>query len=316
MKKTAFFIAALLLLFFLASCSGNQNNEITKFNPYKGSQGITVEFLKNSPPKNVFHNESFNIALKLQNKGAFHVIENKTSKNAVFFNLEFDRYYFESLTNPSGKISLNGKSYEDRQGQAETIDFLLRAKELQGQIASPESQIIFNICYPYETKLVQDVCIDSDPFDLDARKKSCQATTIALTDQGAPIAIKQIEPRMNIKTHETNTYVSPSFTITLKNAGAGNFAAKTDKPLIEQCSIKDTGFSNFGKAKINARLSNYELVCTPEYVNFVNNEGTSNCRIANNDFIPLTFVSQPDTLHIDIEYIYLEAHIRKIEILR
>jgi len=311
------------ILIFLAAFSGCQTNgeNPTNFNPYQGTAGISLEFLKNAPPNQAYQGEQLSVVANLHNQGAYSVVKNSSQDDQIFFHLTFDNYYFRALTQEKGSIGLDGKNYYDQFGESRTLEFVLEAKELEGQRESPESQIIFNLCYPYHTKLVQDVCLDSDPFNLDQRKKTCESQTHTFTGQGAPIAVTKIEPRMSVRTDdEDNTFVSPSFTLTFQNKGTGNVISRTfEKPLEDQCSIKNTGITEFGKTgKLDVRLSRRNLVCKPDVLNFVNNEAKTTCYVEGEgqQFIPLTFVTQPDILYIDLDYIYLDAETKTVEIVR
>ncbi len=318
MKTAAILLVIIVLPLIFFGCDSSDPG-ITSFNPYQGSEGIGVEFLKNAPPKQVYQGEQVSIIANMHNKGAYHVISNSSQDDKIFFHITFDKYYFQPITPEKGQIQLTGKNYYDHLGESKPVEFVLQANALEGQRESPESQIIFNLCYPYHTKLVQDICLDSDPFNLDKRKKTCNSQTISFKDQGAPIAITIVEPRMSVMTDDSNnTYVSPSFIITFKNVGSGNLVSRTEKPIEDQCNIKNTGVVEFGHAKVQAKLSSHPLVCSPQNLSFIDNEAKTTCFIQgeSKQFIPLTFVTQPDVLYIDLDYIYLDAITKTVEIVR
>jgi hypothetical protein len=313
--------AMVCMLFLLTACP--TSNLPVSFNPYQGSEGVTLEFATNGPPPKVFANETFNVIAKIQNKGAYNA-------SAIFFDLIYDTYYFEAAElrnspNPNADrnramVSLEGKTFYNPQGSFTTEEFLLRAKPIEGERESPTSTILFNLCYPYQTRLAAEVCLDSDPFNMDVRKKTCSALPKMYSNQGAPVAITKIEPRMTVKRGSDTepTMISPTFTITFKNLAKGIIIQKTTADLGQQCTLTDTNKTLWGKADVAARISDKPMSCTPSTLNFVNDEATTTCRLQNDQdgFMTIQFLTQPDVLLVTLDYLYLSAASKTVTISR
>ena len=313
--KTYNVILIISLIIFLTSCNGGET-PITKFNPYQGSDGVVMELLDNAPPDQIYEEDSFNVVVKLHNKGAYDI--SRDNGEWVYFRIVYDPFYFDMYENYNSQYAtdLTAKDLFDHYGQFITKEFLLQSKKIEGQRENPTSKMLFNLCYPYQTLVTEDVCIDRDPFNLDVRDKPCTSRDITLTDQGAPIAVKKIEPRMPTKIDNDQVWVKPNFQITLKNVGGGNVIRRTNELLDKQCIVKDTDQQYWGSINVTAKLGNFDLDCSPEYATFYDGEALVNCQLPGDGFILLSPVSQPDVLVINTSYIYVTAESHDISILR
>ncbi|RJQ17362.1 hypothetical protein C4573_04895 [Candidatus Woesearchaeota archaeon] len=300
---------AMVALLLLTACTST-TKQPSSFNPYKGPYGLKTEFMKNAPPAKIFQEEDFNVIVKVQNAGAFNISKDEKTEGYLYF--IYDSYYFTlNGSEEPTEIELPGKHYFNQEGSLETYSYLFHARTIEGQRESPSSKILMNVCYPYTTKLTADVCIDKDPFNLDARKKSCSAKLLTFANQGAPVAITRVEPRMTV----SDNRVTPSFAITLKNVGGGTMIQKTEQSIQQQCVLKESPTQLWGKLIINASLFNRPLDCNPNPVNFMNNEGTVNCKLIG-DPLELTFISQPDILTIQTDYLYFQTSSKDVQIVR
>lgn len=298
-------LVVFLLPLALTSCKSGGTSTITQFNPYQGVKGVTMELNDKTIPKTVFQNEQFNAFVKLQNEGAFNVT------NGLFL-IVIDPYYLTSLSSKEWTVNLTGKSYTDQKGAMDGYTFLLTANPIEGQRESPTTKVVFSLCYPYHTKFVSDVCLDSDPYSMDVRKKSCISKILTFSGQGAPVAVTQIEPRMSIKFDANNvSWVAPSFKITLKNLGQGMVMRPNASmgKLRDQCMQRQLT----NEINITVRLFNDTLNCTPAVLRFDQGEAIAYCT---SSYRNLTFVTQPDVLFVDTDYIYYETDTREIEVMR
>ena len=87
MYKKLILIFGILILIVIAGCEGRffkkvsgRDSPITDVDIRQGTEGLTMEFTKNAPPKNVFEGGGddggsgiFPVAVKLENKGAYDI---------------------------------------------------------------------------------------------------------------------------------------------------------------------------------------------------------------------------------------------------
>lgn len=100
MSKKIILAIGILFLLVIAGCEGGnvfgkrQKNErpMTDADVRKGISGLTMQFVKNAPPENVFEESGFPVSLKLKNEGASDIEDNKgtieTESGIVVFGFE------------------------------------------------------------------------------------------------------------------------------------------------------------------------------------------------------------------------------------
>ncbi len=258
--KVAVFVLLLIAAMF-ASCSGQQKSEVEK--RQTGTEGVVLEFMKNTPPSEVFEGMEFPVSVKLWNKGIFSLrnvptvdSEGRVVKGSPearykgYLSMVFDPYYlefkditsatrsrynpflniFEESTNiaaAQGAFKLSGKSEAYPEGEITSIDFLFKARKLGGQIEHPSTKLTYTLCYPYSTILNANVCIDKDYYNQEAREKVCVARDLSFSEgQGAPVAITSVEPRFVTAEYNGKRVVKPLFRIELENKGNGNIISQ------------------------------------------------------------------------------------------
>jgi len=74
-NKKIILITCILFLLVIAGCTGGSRNKspITDVDVRSGTDGLIMEFAKNAPPKKVFEDSVFPIAINLKNRGAFDI---------------------------------------------------------------------------------------------------------------------------------------------------------------------------------------------------------------------------------------------------
>ena len=65
-------VAVLLLTFLLTGC-GYLGSSNVNYNKYVGTDGITIQFEKGSPPDKLYENHVFPVTVELHNAGALNV---------------------------------------------------------------------------------------------------------------------------------------------------------------------------------------------------------------------------------------------------
>ena len=107
------FILALATL-LLFGCGSAQQASIALYNPYSGSEGTVMDFIKSAPPDEVYKDTNFKVGVTLWNKGAIDV-------NDAVVSLSFLDKYFRIQPDKRTGVALKGKSIIRRSGEKKTV---------------------------------------------------------------------------------------------------------------------------------------------------------------------------------------------------
>ncbi len=277
-KITAMMLMALILL-LAPACLKRGTGGIQPLELHKGTDAFSMEFLQSAPPPTVFAPEPpaklepFQVGLKIDNKGAYDITEGFLSvaleedyMTILDWNFEKQKKYAKiGATGEKISFSLEGKTQLNPFGETDIITFTAGAKKVDDQSEKHKSTILVTACYEYATELSQQVCIDTDIYNLKPIEKVCNPKDISISGgQGAPIAITKIEQRM---LPSGANFVRPQFIIYMENKGNGNVIAndRTSKAcsaeglkpedwnVIELVDVEFSGFS----------LKKGDIVCSP-----------------------------------------------------
>ncbi len=247
----------ILIIIFISGCDRFSPNKgsISDVNVHTGTSALEMEFLKDSPPNDIYEDQTFKAAVLLQNKGAFDI-----KKGYLLIGVEED--YMELLYERYGKkidLQLEGKSIKNPVGEEKIEEFVLKAKKIDPQTQEHDSSIYITSCYEYRTELSETVCIDTDVYNVKPMEKVCTVKDISLISQGAPVAVTKIEER--ISSSENGEIIIPEFTVYIDNKGKGEVIdiSKID----DVCSSKSLNSEDINKLKIEAYLSGIPLECNP-----------------------------------------------------
>ncbi len=253
-NKNLILLPGIVFLLVIAGCNGTANKSITDEDVRKGVDGLAMAFTKNAPPDKVFEQSIFPIGIELKNKGASDVQKG-------FLVLGFEKEYVDATAMEAKEtLDIKGKSIFNLNGDEEFITLNAQAKKVGSQSETHPSTIFATACYPYRTILGASVCVDTDIFGKQLRKKACQAKDLQFDKgQGGPIAITKVEVRMLPDADNDPNKVVPHFIIYMENKGNGEVVAE-DK-IEDVCSKKPLGFKDFNRITVRASLSDKELNC-------------------------------------------------------
>ena len=65
-----------LLIIAVSGCKSSGSASIADIDVRKGTEGLSMEFLKGSPPDKVFEDAPFSVFFGIHNKGAFEFLKN------------------------------------------------------------------------------------------------------------------------------------------------------------------------------------------------------------------------------------------------
>lgn len=263
-KKKLLLKLVFLLLVFVVGCRGG--GQITNVNIYKGTDGLTMEFLENTPPDEVFENAIVPLGISIRNEGAYDIIDGfglitfSVEEDYMKLNKESLRTFGERINwegdKPQIKFSLNGKTLERAEGEHEIITLRINSEELEELSQIHESSILATACYGYRTELVANVCIDTDIYNIRGIVKSCKVKDQSYSSQGAPIVVANINTEMipMESGDPKKVMLRPQFLIYIQNRGNGLVIEKTPGTIRDACSEKSLDYSKWNTVSINVYL--------------------------------------------------------------
>lgn len=260
-----------IILLLLAGCTGSSSAREDLPDVDVGTEGLTLEFLKNSPPEEVFAESNFPVILEVANKGAYSIEGNQR----VLLSLGVERDYTSRVelqtssrvlageSDNEARFPLEGKSIANPRGGEEVVSYTVTAGRIDPQSERHLSTVIASVCYPYETELSANVCVDADPNNIRQAEKSCQAADLSLSGgQGGPVTITRVEVRMLPK----NTgRVSPEFLLHVENKGRGEVTRLGS--YTEFCRDRGSAvnYRDLNAILVEAFLSGVELECSTRH---------------------------------------------------
>ncbi|KYK24594.1 hypothetical protein AYK26_03390 [Euryarchaeota archaeon SM23-78] len=317
-------ILIISMAFFLTGCPPRNGRDDLDF--FKGREGFELEFLEQAPPDEIFEESTFGINLFVENSGAFDVID----YNYAILSIGFDPFYidaseFQSTTALDVRdsslvlkgIQLPGKSIYYPRGLDAILSFPgFKTKKIMGQREQPDTQIYCSLCYPYKTQFSQLVCVDFNVFGQNLRDQVCYQEDLALSDQGAPVAITHIE--VENQPISGGNAVRPVFTIQVRNVGSGNVLSPiyNAAELERVCSFQNLNREDFNTVSVRAVLSaTKELECNPNPIQLFREEGLTRCQVRDQD-LALGYQNYQTPLSINLSYTYRTSVSKDVSIKR
>ena len=264
MHLHTFLITALVcLIFSLTACSDDEFH----FDPYVGTDGMTLSFLEHAPPEELQLSrtgEPVEIGIQVANIGAHDIptafLTLATEEDYVTIeSWDLNRDDIMPLGGSQQRIAfpLPGKSAGSPFGMDEVFTAFAHARIPDPQIETLETQVLASVCYPYRTLLHTPVCVDTDPNNFHNRQKSCTVDDLSFSGQGSPVRISDIQVQMLSATTE---FLRPQFTITIENAGDGTVLANDADALSAACSSAAIRREFFGIIDlVDLQLSGFSL---------------------------------------------------------
>lgn len=312
-NKTIIITSLLIISLFLSGCIGTfgkKENPITDIDVYKGTNGLEIEFLKNSPPESIFEGESFQVTTILNNKGAYPI-----NNGTVVLTNEID--YVEAKKN-SDNFALKGKEMYDPSNHDIIKDFSLKAIKIDPKSYERNSIILVTACYDYGTKLNTEVCIDTDPYNQKIVEKPCQIKDLSFSGQGAPIAVTKVITKMLVTDQKK---IRPQFQIYIRNDGNGQVISKNGDTIKNAC-----GSNSINRSELNGvilkdlRFSEYnlstkkDLDCMPDILRLSNKEEYFVCTLKPEKAIEEKISTFKTNLYIELEYGYTTTKSKEFKI--
>ena len=320
-------LGLVLMLLALSSCTGARP-AYKDVNYFVGSQGLKIGLTNADTLDEIYESSNFAYGLTIENLGAYSIVGDEQA----ILNIGFDPFYVQVDENAKGSnykidksnvvvkgLSLIGKSRYYPSGSKIFFYFpYFQTKNITGQRSKPDTQIFASICYPYATTFSALACVDFDVFNENTRSQVCRQQDISAANQGAPVAVTQVEVE-NLPMDAN--LVRPVYTVHVSNVGGGTILSPVDNPAeIERvCTNQDLQSSDFNTVRIEATLSNdIKLVCTPNVIRMNYQEGVSRCTVSDEDLSKAIQYRQnyETPLTVNLSYVYLSTLKKDITIKR
>jgi hypothetical protein len=288
MIKTILFLS-LVLFSLLTSCSVYDNYyNNNEYGPsYRsGDEGVVVSFLNDA--FTFYDGEYMQLDILVQNKGTYDTPSGKIVLSG--FDPTIVKLRDDEITLPD---EFYGKSAYNDEG---SLYFLSVEEDSPLSLSlsdTYDATLQASVCYSYQTIATEPVCLLYDPQD----DFICQQDTLHLDDQGAPVAVTEIE----------QTYLRDQvrFTVTIKHVGDGTVLNAYDTDAYEACPFT-LDRDDIGYVYVAMEIKGLgEPSCVPasQYVR-LNNDGEG--------LILCTFTlreqkSFQTPLQITVDYLYLDT---------
>ncbi len=272
--KNLFQILNLFIIIFVIGCTSVSSGNQKEINVHVGYEGLSMDFVKNTPPAKVFEKGEFPVYLIIKNSGAFSIKDSNANVMNAYVNLGVEKDYTSKVTlleneriqKLSGinaaSFKIDGKSNVNPIGDEQVISFNVVAGKIDPQSEAHPSAVTATLCYPYQTILSSTVCIDSDISNLRPEKKVCQVKDLITSGgQGAPVAVTKIEmsmlPTQSISGQPQK--IIPQFLIYVENVGKGLVIRK--EAVNDFCTKSEGKHEDLNAVYVSAELSGKQLYC-------------------------------------------------------
>ena len=214
-KNRLVILVACILLISISGCSSSifkkGATEIKTIDYQKGKEGISIAFVPNSPPDQVYVGSKFNLGLQIENKGAYSI---KGLSSIKIEGYEEEAYVFKDKKT-SQSFSAEGKGPYRAAGETTFVTFPIEAKCFPwfsdtgtSRSANFSSVFVALACYYYETKADTTVCLDTMINRPKHTKAECSMGEVKLSGgQGGPVGVVSVAPRVIPYASELNVDV-------------------------------------------------------------------------------------------------------------
>ena len=236
-KKILILVLIIVLVFGISGCSLDslRKSKDTKDIDYnKGTQGLTLEFLSNTPPNEAWADSTLPIQIKVMNLGST-TIGTKTDETEGYLLggqgsgyeggylvlTGYDPQYIYQGTKGTRIEAkdlgiLNARNRFNPMGDLKILDFNPDISKLEEVLYDYiEQPVVAMVCYIYRTKASPNVCLSSKTVDIE--NDPCKVSDITLDSQAAPVAVKKIE----VSAAPRDNMIDYIFVIHIKNVGNG-----------------------------------------------------------------------------------------------
>ena len=308
MRKLIF---ALIVVSMLIITGCNRNGEdISEEDYHRGSEGLRLEFMRNSPPDKVYSGNEMDIVVEIRNMGAYPTDNSFDGKIEIYgFDekaFSGERYDGSNFISPN----LQGRSQFSPRGGREAKRYHVDQVNTLFGSEFYEPTIIAAACYKYRTTADALVCVDPEPYTMFDEDKVCTlpqaGRTYSLGTQGAPVAVTKVKEEIG----SDNIY----FSIYISNVGDGSVV---DENAVNECPF-ELKYDDRDRVLVRAKLPwDSAPECQPrgDYADPVRLDESGNGFIFCSFQKPAQKSAIETILHIDLDYRYLDWEEKEIRII-
>ncbi len=196
MNKQFAILIPIVLIFLLSGCTLQQEKKEDNSFFLSTSDSLNVEFLEHFPRETVFSADTFDVGVKIDNTGEYDIPNNSiyvSLNNAGAFGIQNEN---------SKKVLSTGILYGNKKvpGSSEPFKYpahqiFFRNLNYKGQLLTEESpvSISVDVCSPYLTSAVSDLCISTD-YESDV----CEPVgSRPVQSSSGPIKVLSVEQKSN-----------------------------------------------------------------------------------------------------------------------
>lgn len=295
MKRIFYLLVFAMLALLITACStpftASSNNDAQKLELFKGTKALTLSFMKNLPPYVVYSPEPgssspFRAGVQVENVGSDDINTGFIILSVEDGYVKINRWDTEYDVTQIGAVGqravfkLPGRTQFNPVGGKELFVIDLEALYIGDQATKHTSPITFTACYDYTTKFSDEVCINTDIYDLKPTEKVCEVRDFSVSGgQGAPVEVVRVEQDMMASENSA----TPHFVIYITNSGGGEVIDKTKTA--DACSAAPVSYDDFNVVDIEeVRVSSYstlngQMECNPMKIKLRDGSGKTRCSI-------------------------------------
>ncbi len=305
-------LLAFLLFLFLVSCRGRVaggEQPVDTATALKmvqtGTQGVELTLIQDAPPPIVYDQNELIALVEVQNRGNHHleaadcfVQLSNFDPNIILGGMEVPRSCAENIG------TLEGKTVYNLYGGNNQLEFSSSSIQLPPGVPEYSPNLLYKVCYQYETVASPSVCIDPLFYQVSREQKACIPQNVALGGgQGGPVGASYVGVNM--------VGGRAVFEINVRNLGSGRVVSPFAD--IRAC---DVGLerTDLDKVGYTVKMSGTALPdCKPQdgMVRLVNNQGKIVCTVD----VPGS-AAYETPLVIDLTYGYIQSYTKPLKIVK
>jgi hypothetical protein len=189
---TILFLSCLLVI---AGCTSGDSTSSGRF--IGGDRGLEISFVPNEPPAEVLdaNNENFDISVLLRNVGESNV--DKGEAIVTIHGLDQSSFSLNSLSERSDSDIERRQRIGGQITEPDEVDVRFRGANYKEDLdAAFDNEIRADVCYPYTTLSVADLCLKRNPTERRTRDQ-CDVSNnqINIDNSGAPVHVANVLQR-------------------------------------------------------------------------------------------------------------------------
>jgi hypothetical protein len=312
-----------IFIIFLMGCNSNLNSSVMSMKELRtGVKGVSLSFLPNDNPIQVYQDDTFIVNMMLRNEGAYDSPDVQflfgTESDYVdltAFRVAGKVFSGQQITSALPEGKLNGKSPEEPLGEFTDIEADLHARKIT--LSRLQETLMSGVlCYEYGTMAETSVCVQPQNTML-GLQMACQPKDIVLGSQGAPLAVTKIEVKNSLL---PGNKIRSIFKIYVENRGTGSVIYSGTSGKVCSSSQSSSDVWNYFIARVTLGSNALKCQLIEADVPGIDNAYKAKLKNGKAEFICTAEsppgVSYESPFEVDLSYAYTETISRKLNIER